>query len=468
MTSAPNPPQRLSGSKWLILSLLLVLLVACGGGDDNGDRDSDNAATPTSANGFYTVELRVDVTQASVFARPSRAANVVYNLVEGDVVRAVGRSDPDELGTIFYAIDLGDSPGWIAETQVEPLGNTDPLIIIPLAAYDPAEVAADSDAPPTPGFGVVARPYTANAPIYAAPDETSEVVRIAGETETLEVVFVTNYTLETRYFGVRLERGFGWIDERDFLVSGDITTLSPVAVGVPTPTRSPATPIPTTDPAVIVTPTLTDTPRNTPTVAASDSTMAANVVPNTSVPATTRPSLTPTVTLTPASIQAIEPPPLSITLPTGWEGVHVNVPITSAFANDSLNLSLYEGPLISADRAYIWVLWQFDLLLDQTGELSLWPNALLYLRSVLFSGCNIGVYPDDRRSYPVGDRSGTGTIFSAVGCGPDAPDVAGWLVALPVGAENYLFYVGISPVENVLQARDEVQAILDTIRFDAP
>ncbi len=456
MTLAPNPPQPLSGSKWLVLPLLLIFLAACGGDNTTTDRKPATNAVQDSA--FYTVQLRVSVPQASIFSQPDRNAAVVYNLVQGDVVTAVGRSDADVLGTIFYAVEIGDVPGWVTETQVDAQGDTSRLITIPLVAFDPVAVA-DSNAPPTPGLGVVARAYGPNAPIYASPDTTSNVIRMAGETETLEVAFVTGYTLETRYFGVRLASGFGWVDERDFLISGDISTLAPVAIGAPTPTLS----VPTTTPTPTATLSASAT-LSSASVTTNEST-PLNSNPNTAVPATPRPSNTPTSTPTAASIRAIEPPPITITLPTGWESAHITIPLSSALASDTLNLSLYEGPLATAERGYIWVLWRFDLLLDANGELSLWPNALLYLRSVLFAGCNIGVYPEQRRPYAIGNQTGTGTIFSAVGCGPDAPDVAGWLVAMPLGTENYLFYIGISPAEDVAQARTELQTILDSIRF---
>ncbi len=459
MTSVQNPLPLLSGSRKSLLFILgFVFLVAC----NNGEKTSnpEQSLSPTNTNEFYTVQLRVKVGQASVFAQPNRRAEVIYTLVEGDTVTAVGRSDADELGTIFYAVEIGDMPGWVAETQVEPQSDPEGLIVIPRVAFDATTTNRDPNAPPTPAIGVVARPYGADAPIYAAPDSTSEIIRMAGTTETLEVVFVTNYTFETRYFGVRLVEGFGWIDERDFQVLGDIQTLTPVTIGTPVPTQSEAQPS-------SFPPTPTVAPTNSSAATSTRSTLMPTTIARA---ATNTPSsvFQPTQTLTPTivGIQPIDPPPLTLTLPNGWESEHVQVPISSAFDNDSLNLSLYEGPLTNAERGYIWVLWRFDVLLDETGELSLWPNALLYLRSFLFRGCNIGVYPDQRREYAIGDRIGSGTIYSAVGCGPDAPDVAGWLITLSVGDENYLFYIGISPAENVSLARDEMQAILNSIRFE--
>lgn len=474
MTLVPNRPQQLSGNNWRLWLLLLVLLMACGGGDDHPSV-SDGEDTPDTIIAdatFYTVEVRVVVSQASIFERPSRTAPVLYTLVEGDAAQAVGRSIPDAAGTIFFAVEVGEIAGWMVETQVEPQGDIDRLLIIPSVTEDPAAVAVNAaGVPPTPMIGVVARPYGITAPVYALPDLNSEILRLAGETESLQVAFVTNYTFETRFFGVRLESGFGWIDERDFLISGDVNTLAAVALGTPLPTGAVATEVSMqlATPTATVSATFGATLLPTPTTTAGT---PANLVTNTPVPATSRPTLAVTLTATPASLRGIDPPPLTIRVPQGWAAAHVNIPIISALDNDAINLSLYEGPLVNAERGYIWLLWRFDPLFDQTGAsddpaLSIWSNALLYLRSILFAGCNIGVYPEQRQPYAVGGQTGTGTIFSAVGCGPDAPDVAGWFVALTVGAENYLFYVGITPVENVNVARAELQTVLDSIRFDA-
>lgn len=472
MTSAPNHQQQLSGNKlWLLL--LLLLLAACGGSGNDGNENDDTSSNQQN-DGFYTVDLRVNVGQASVFAQPDRNADIVYTLIEGDVVEAIGRSSEDSLGTVFYAIEVDDVPGWIASSQVEPQGDTSGLLFIPVAAVDPTEVARDSNAPPTPGVGVVARPYTSAAPIYTEPSTESDILRLAGETETLQVALIAQGSDFIRYFGVRLEAGFGWITEEDFLISGDISSLPPVSIGTPTPSPRAATNIPPTSTVPPTSNAITSTPT-------TDDTPQGNVVTstprNTSDPVTRTPTPTvaPSITPTPPSIQLAAPPPLVIDLPESWQEGHVSVPITSAFADDVINLSIYEGPVFGDTYAYIWVLWNFDAIPDGTSSiadgtitLSLWPNALLYLRSFLFAGCNIGFDPELRRPYTVGTQTGDGAIFSAVGCGPEIEDVAGWFVAAPTEFGNYIFYIGVTPVDNVLDAQDALQGLLDSVEFLPP
>jgi hypothetical protein len=104
----------------------------------------------------------------------------------------------------------------------------------------------------------------------------------------------------------------------------------------------------------------------------------------------------------------------------------------------------------------------------------LWVDGLRLLRiAVLEQGCNIGT--GEQRSYRVGLLLGTGAQFSAVEC-PELPGTRGWFAGVQEKGLNFVFYayaegepvVDPAHIEVFNQAAQEMQAILDTVRFRVP
>jgi hypothetical protein len=104
----------------------------------------------------------------------------------------------------------------------------------------------------------------------------------------------------------------------------------------------------------------------------------------------------------------------------------------------------------------------------------LWSDGLRILNlAVVEQGCTVGT--DLKRSYRIGLLSGTGTQFSAVNC-PELPDTRGWFAGVQEKGLNFVFYAYVEGAEVMSNqsldafraASDQMQAILDTIRFRVP
>lgn len=246
-----------------------------------------------------------------------------------------------------------------------------------------------------------------------------------------------------------------------------------------------APPTPTATPTLL--PSLT--PSSTPDVQAA---VAGTLTALAPAAALSTPALTPTasppptetpivVTLPPLARQRI-PPPMELTLPTGWETVGYDVLVLNDVGDiRGIPFAVYRGPLVGGQgTGTIVLLWGFPNLVggnpfEAAGqEPDLWSDGLRLLRlAVLEQGCNIGT--DLRQQYPVGDRSAVGTQFSAVGC-PELPDARGWFAGVRERGLNFVFYayaegdamVDPQRLDAYQAARDELQAILDTVRFQVP
>ena len=492
-TSVPNPPRPLNGNnsaRVLLLILVLLTVVACGNGNGDDKDSSENDNAPTQINLADTVELRVIVGRATAFDLPDRNANEVFTLVEGDRVDAAGRSEPDALGTVFYVVRFGNATGWIVETQVEVVkGNAEDLLITPNDAYSlsvPQETslaqARTAEGPATPSFAAVAVARGDGAPVYGAIDRSSEIiVRLETGTELEILASTTPDQDNVVWYWVRMaQTDSAWVTDIDFEVIGNLQTRQQIILATSTPTA-------TLEPRVTVTNTLfapttdtdntdstssdlTATPTPSPTLDAPSPLESATTTPTLS--RTPRISVTPAPTVTPRSIRQAEPPLLEIDLPAGWEQEHVLVPIESAFVATEIVLSLYEGPLASDVTGRITVLWRFTEVVPQSSELTLWPNAVLYLRSLLFRDCSVADHPELRRTYVIGGRDAIGSILQVINCLDGSPDLAGWFAALDVDGENYVFYMTIEPADRIQEMQPELRSIVESIRFisvdDAP
>lgn len=459
---------------------MLVFLIGACGAEDEG-RPAPPAQTP-SPEIAATVELRVDVGRATVFSRPDRNAAVIYNLVEGDTIAAAGRSEPDALGTLFFAIRVGDTFGWIAETQVEVIeGEAEALLVIPDDSFveengDGGTGVAQSDDPATPEFQVFVVAQVENAPIYDTASLDAPVIDSANMGDQLEVRISTSVDESgLQFFGVALRDRLAWVSNIEFEVIGNLDIRPQLDLNgedsSPTATLfSSATA--TTSQVQAETPTLTATTTQSP--ANNNNSSGAPTLPpeSTTTPSpspspTFTPDLsaTPSATSTPPTIREAEPPLLTLDLPPGWEELHLLVPIESAYAEGDIIMSVYEGPLAEGSIGHIWILWRFFRVLPSDDDLSLFPEGLLYLRSLLFSDCNIGVFPENRMNYSIGGQEAVGTIFSAVDCSDGSADVAGWFATLNYEGENYAFYMAVEPAEAYQDARNTLRDLIQTVRF---
>ncbi len=176
------------------------------------------------------------------------------------------------------------------------------------------------------------------------------------------------------------------------------------------------------------------------------------------------------ITVEPLLGQAIQPP-LDITLPNGWsEQMNDTLLLTDVDAMRPIPFVVWSGP-VTGGTGRIVLLWGFPSVaggnpfetLLETPAPDPWADGLRLLRlAVVDQGCNIGT--DLRRDYRVGLLPAQGTQFSAVDC-PESPDTRGWFAGLYEGGINFVFFAFTDPIDAMTQGDDEMQAILDTVRF---
>lgn len=481
MTLLQNRPQRLNGNKGslygrLFLLILVVILVGACGSEDEPSSPNTTNPTPASSPTPSVPTARVIVPEAFVLAFPQRDAEIIISLFQGDLRQILGRTAPDRLGDFFYEVDLGTRSGWVLSYQVEAAGDLTSLTTVDETAFTPTLtlptiVAVDNTTPsPSPERTVAAgyaigRVSVPRASVLAnfSRESTPLGFLLEGEEVTIGALTTPDGT-GTSFYGIEYGDQIGWVIVSQLtIVAGDVAQLQPIFLAT-----SPAT---VNTPSVFVAPTLSPTSR-TPTPFPPSVFTVAPTLTYTPIP------LSPTATLeagafpaaespTPApvvDVEVIDPPPLNMSLPEGWESQHIF--FGGGPAGIKIALSIYQGPLPDGLSGTLWLVWGFPNLAPPTGELDMWSDGVFYLRNLLFIHCNIGVDLNNRQLFPVGQYEGTGTYYSAVDCG-DAADIAGWFAALQVSGGNYAFYIGIEPVERVTQGLPYMQDIMDSISFNA-
>lgn len=242
---------------------------------------------------------------------------------------------------------------------------------------------------------------------------------------------------------------------------------------------------PTVTPLPTLVPSLTASPDIQEAVAGTLTAMAPTAGPGTAtatavVTATETPTETPIVVTLPALAGEHLPPPIDITLPEDWEAVGYDVMVLNDVGEiRGIPVAVYQGP-VTGGRGTIVLLWGFPNIGDPFPENGspvapdLWVDGLRLLRiAVLEQGCNIGT--DEQRSYRVGLLSAAGSQFSAVDC-PELPSTRGWFAGLQEKGLNFVFYAYaegdqiVDPANSAVfnQASQDMQAILDTVRFNVP
>lgn len=444
--------------KKLILSTMIMLLVltACQGSKDDEPKPT---ATPT------TPQITVIVSQAPVFDSPDNNGSVIINLFEGDSRLAFGRSIPDSVGVFFYEIDLGSRTGWIAATQVEFAGD-----INRLAIFDPSlmNVLPDRNPSATPagaGEQPMAQVKVERATILNEPSRDGEAVLSLFNGEEVAALRVTEPDpLGDVYYEVMLSTQTGWVLSSQVDIIGDSQLIevvsiadlqNPTAVAVE-PTLTLPEPTATPTEAITSTPTLTVTPGPSPTITPH---------PDGAIFPQPPPTLTPAPAVNQPVILEGEPPPLQITIPENWDQEHAFVPVGSNFAEGNLAISVYEGPISDDLTGTIWIVWGFPAVTEDPfgDQLDMWSSAIQILRGVMFRGCNIGL--DEQQEYPIGDAVGTGSIFSAVSC-EEGEDIAGYFAGVEQQGGTYAFFMGVQPVDRVLEGLPFLRDIIASVRFD--
>lgn len=242
---------------------------------------------------------------------------------------------------------------------------------------------------------------------------------------------------------------------------------------------SPQVIVVTATPESTLLPTFTpsDIPTFTPTLAPTSNVPTATPGPPTQTPI---PSPTTEIaTIEPLTGEQI-PPPLTISLPAGWEYGYDTMAVYDFETYRLLPVAVYRGP-ITGGEGYIILFWGFpsyfygNPYLDEELEPDLWVDGLRLLNLVVIEPtCTRGT--DIIHNYTVGGLPAVGTTFSATDCGdevyvdPDefvAPDTHGWFAGLQVDGLNFVFYMFGYPIEamNAGTPFVEMQAILDTVQF---
>lgn len=161
-------------------------------------------------------------------------------------------------------------------------------------------------------------------------------------------------------------------------------------------------------------------------------------------------------------------PPLAIDLPASWGAYYDTYIYTELDGRvETLPLAFYQGP-VTGGVGNIVLLWGFDSFVGAVFEQAPdpWLDGLRLLQPVVFSPeCNVGRFP--KRDYRIGAFDAVGAQFTAIDCPNEAPDTRGWFAATTYEGLNFAFYAYIDPLQPAgSQAEFDLQAILDSVRFD--
>jgi hypothetical protein len=299
---------------------------------------------------------------------------------------------------------------------------------------------------PTPGSTVQAVILVERAVVFPLPDRNAEPLTYLFQREQVPVL---GKTPDGTFLLVQVTDQQGWILRVQADLVGDLEQVPVVeAPDVPptltmTPFRATATP---------ALPPGTGTPppaRQTPGATAEEGTGTpeaddlSHVLPG-------------------------SPPPLAITLPEGWQQVHILVPFRT-YDNQvrDIPLSIYVGPLPGEAKGFIYLYWGFPNVVDLvTGEYNLWADGVQILRgSLVGESCNLGVY--DQQTFSVGGQDAVGAFYQASECDGEQ-DTAGWFATLRVYDGSFAFYTAVEPWNALSDQRLALQSILDSVEFLPP
>jgi hypothetical protein len=244
------------------------------------------------------------------------------------------------------------------------------------------------------------------------------------------------------------------------------------------------TPLPTLTPSATLNLGPQPTAPASPTLASS-----ATAVPLQPSPTSPLLVMSPTPNVSPQPTEPIvlpgSPPPLTISLPGGWQVGYEMVPLRTTLAETMMSIAVYRGPL-QGGTATILILWGFpsiappptDVPLPGTPTAAsdasgmdlisqmLWTDGLRLLQgTVVDITCNVGTA--GVRNFTVGGVQGVGTYFNINQC-QNEPDTAGWFAGVNPYGRSYLFYIYMEPITTYNDARGDMQKLLDTVVFQQP
>ncbi|NJL93524.1 MAG: SH3 domain-containing protein [Anaerolineae bacterium] len=120
------------------------------------------------------------MSEALVFASPSRDSEVLFRLIEGDELIILSRTDADALNTVWYQVGQGQRYGWVAGSQVTTRGDVELAVLLPLQTPSAVVSTSDSTRPPadlaTPTATLedpTARVAVPELVVFELPDRTS-------------------------------------------------------------------------------------------------------------------------------------------------------------------------------------------------------------------------------------------------------------------------------------------------------
>ncbi len=323
-----------------------------------------------------------------------------------------------------------------------------------LAALHPAAAGPGEQAPTsTPGDGLTALVAVERAFVFPIPDRLAEPITYLFERERVPVLAASS---GGDFLQVMAGGQPGWILRAQVDLEGDPAlldardTLAPTAT--PAVTATATAPRPTPTPILLASatprPARTDdpAPEADATPAAEESTAGAGDLPAV-VPGT--------------------PPPLTITLPEDWEALDLIVPFES-LAGDlaEVPLTIYFGPLPDEVNGYIYLYWGFPNVAALDGEYNLWADGVQLLRgSLIGESCTLGLY--EQKLFSIGGLEAVGASYQTSDC-VDETDTAGWFGVVRVYDGSFAFFTAVEPLHAIVDQRDALQAILDSVEFLPP
>ena len=306
-------------------------------------------------------------------------------------------------------------------------------------------IAAPGAQPPTPASAIDAVVAVERATVFATPSRTAERLTYVFQRER---ILIYGQTPDGVFLLTSVDGANGWVLRAQVDLNGD-----PALVPVITPgTDGPAVP------TMTLNPTLTITPFEPPT-------------PVTVVPTPTR---APTRTPAPGAEAGTGsempllpgvPPPVTVTLPPGWESIDAVVPLRTFDGEmHDAPLTIYFGPLAAGVNGFVYLYWGFPATVDYiTGEYNPWADGVQILRgSLVGETCNLGLY--EQRAFRVGDYDGVGAYYQASECDDEA-STAGWLISLRVNNAPFAFFTAVEPWDALNKYQAVMQSILDSVTF---
>ncbi len=330
----------------------------------------------------------------------------------------------------------------------------------------------------TPQTGVVeAIIAVERAAVFPVPDRDTTPITYLYQREQIPIA---GQSADGSYLLVTVDQTIGWILRAQVDLSGSLDSVAVVDAGTPVAAASATAPeVMMNTPTVISSPmplepsssqsqTGTAIPTRTPLPTLTATNPGEVVDPNVPIQAGTADA---NAAATSAAIRAGSPPPLTISLPKGWQEIDLIVPFRTVNAIRDVPLTIYNGPLPNVDGAsvngYIYLFWGFPNVTSPTGEFNLWADGLQILRGSLVSkSCNLGINQQQQTFY-VGGQKAVGTYYTAVSCEGET-DTAGWFAALRMYGGSYAFFTAVEPLDTLPEQNPNLQAILDSVVFLPP